>query len=558
MKIFSIPSKTIKLEDAVAQTLERRFTKEISVIVPECYVDLLPREIGSGLDGNLVLFTKTGKIETLEVGALATELAKRKIKTLGLIDPRCQFKMIVGENLDNVKKEIRLYFQSHQVDSPYEQGELDMDSYVFEGIQKQYFAYTDVTLSHSKKQNELRFESFFKAGGAIVSVQDRYAPITRFVSDKFSEITKETALFCEVSDYEVYIWVAVDCGHGIFSPLIAEFSNKSSSIEFLLDSVTAQTSKQYSFWTPTSAVFLDATKNGRSEDKEIANEGIKKLLAASCGKVVELDKEISRYAGLSGALLMGSGNKKKKEGKDESNAILQIPKVNVTSMQWAHNYLIPITLREFYRKGMGFIAILTFFICSCYAAYWFVEDMRSSYERNIVGLQNSTTRTLRDYAVLKEKSEEFSQLSTWKNNPDVATQYSAVSSFLVSSNCFLVQAVFHSQIQDLSSKVFEDIRPEVERVARTPLAALDVAGVWELSFRLPISGINTNETRKNIVASLQKNAAASFGTSARSMLVLNGGQGQNTMNILRNENSMTAVLLVWRTPTQPARAGRKP
>jgi hypothetical protein len=227
-------------------------------------------------------------------------------------------------------------------------------------------------------------------------------------------------------------------------------------------------------------------------------------------------------------------------------------------MEWAHNYLIPITLREFYRKGMGFIAGLTFFICFCAAAYWFAEDMRSSYERNIFGLQNSTARTLRDYAVLKEKSEEFSQLSAWKNNPDVGSQYSAVSSLLVSSNCFLVEAVFHSNTQDLSAKVLEDIRPEAERLTRSTLAALDVVGVWELSFRLPISGVNTNETRKNIVTALQKNAASSFGTTARSLLVLNGEQGQNTMNILRNENSMNAVLLVWKTPTQPTRTGRTP
>jgi hypothetical protein len=91
----------------------------------------------------------------------------------------------------------------------------------------------------------------------------------------------------------------------------------------------------------------------------------------------------------------------------------------------------------------------------------------------------------------------------------------------------------------------EEIGPEVERLTGASVEALDTAGIWDLSVRLPISGISTNETRKNVIASLQKDAAASFGAS-KALLVLNGEHGQNTINILKNENGVSAVLLVWK------------
>ena len=200
---------------------------------------------------------------------------------------------------------------------------------------------------------------------------------------------------------------------------------------------------------------------------------------------------------------------------------------------------------------MGFIAGLALFMLICGGAYGFVGSFRSGYEQEINRLQSDTTKLLREYAVLKERSEEFSQLGHWKNNPDIAAQYSAIASVLTRSNCLLVQAAFHSKFQDMPSKAAEEIRPEIERLTKSAIGALDIAGIWELSFRLPTTGISTNDTRKNTIAALQKDAASVFSTGPRdaaapkSLLLLNEDQGQNTMNLLKNENGMNAVLLVW-------------
>jgi hypothetical protein len=543
MRIFpngNVFGAKINIEDAVAQTLERRFKSEIPNTVPDCYIDLTLRNIGGGRDGHLFAFTGTGKIEALEAGELSDALVKYGVKTLGLLDPHCQFKMFVAESLDNIKKDLRAFFQSYQADFGGGENNVNIDSFVFEAGNK-HFAYTDVSFPHFKRQIESKFESFFKAGGAVVSVQDRYAPITRFVSQNLAEHTEFSTLFCEIADYEIHIWVAVNCGNGVFSPLIAE-SNNLSSIEFLLDSVTAQTSKQYHFLPPTPAILIDGRKDG--ESGELSDEEIETLLANYCGEVVKLGKEQSLCAGLNGARLLSGGNKKKKEG-DENKQRRQVPRVNATPLEWAHNYLIPIALWEFYRKGIGFIACLAIFICLCTGAYWFAGNLRLDYEREIAGIQGETERTLQDYSTLKNLSEEFSRLAGWRNNPDVASQYSAISSFLTRNNCLLEQAVFYSKVQDLPQKTLEEIGPEVERMTGTFIGALDLTGIWDLSARLPISGVGTSETRKNVIEALQKDAAASFGAS-QSLLVPNEEHGQNTINILKNENGANAVFFVWR------------
>jgi hypothetical protein len=89
-------------------------------------------------------------------------------------------------------------------------------------------------------------------------------------------------------------------------------------------------------------------------------------------------------------------------------------------------------------------------------------------------------------------------------------------------------------------------------LTRSSISALDLAGIWEISFRLPMSGVSTNEIRKNVVTALQKDAETSFSTS-KSLLVLNEEQGQNTMNMLRNENGMNAILLIWKTQDNAGR-----
>jgi hypothetical protein len=549
MNIFSkkiSASSNIRIEDAIDQTLERRFKSEIPLTIPDCYVDLISRDMGNGQNGNLLSFTKTEKIEMFESNDLPNALLTCGVKTVGVIDPRCSFRMFINESLDNIKKEIRTYFQNNQADPGGGQPNASIDSFVFEGTNNKFFAYTNVLLPHLKKQIELRFAPFLKAGGAIVSVQDRYAPITCFTSKILPESAELSTLFCEISDYEMHIWVAVQCGNGVFSPLTAYSSDDLSHLDFSIDSVMAQTLKQYRFGTPRVGVLLDGRINGISENEEMSTNHIEQLLETHCQKVIKVDAEQSRCASLNGARSLSAEHRKKKTEHEES-AQRQIPRVNVTSMEWAHNYLIPIALREFYRKGMTLIACLSLFICICGGVYWFTTDLRVTYEGNIVGLQNGTAKKLKDYSMLKEHSEEFSQLSGWKNNPDIATQFSAAASFLMRSNCLLVQAVFHSKIQDLPAKTLEEIKPEVERLTKSTISTLDMAGIWSLSFRLPISGISTNDMRKNIITALQKDATESFVAPFKSLLVLNGEQGQNTMNMLKNDNSMSAILLIWRT-----------
>jgi hypothetical protein len=71
--------KAFNIEEAVAQTLERRFKKEIPKIIPDCCVDLMVRKSG-GRDVNLAVFSKTGKIEAFEIDRLAGTLVERGVK----------------------------------------------------------------------------------------------------------------------------------------------------------------------------------------------------------------------------------------------------------------------------------------------------------------------------------------------------------------------------------------------------------------------------------------------------------------------------------------------
>ena len=332
---MKIPNKTIHIEDAVALTLERRFKSEIPVTVPDCYADLLPRVIDAGGQGNQVLFAKTGKIEMIEANTLAGELVKRKVKTLGLLAP-CEFKMFTHEKLDYIKKEITEEFQNYQPGA--ENVNNIIDSFVFESG-KRYFAYISVLPAHLKRQIEASFEPFFKAGGAVVSVQDRYLPVTRFAMEILPESIESSTLFCEISGHEVRVWVVIDYKNGIFSPLAADSGHGLSSLEFLLDSVVAQTSKQYRLGIPTSAILIDGRDGADPDLEKVSNERVKELIAAYCEKIVEMGKEASRHASLNGARLLvaPAAESGKKKNENDTLRARQIPRVNITSRVWAYN-----------------------------------------------------------------------------------------------------------------------------------------------------------------------------------------------------------------------------
>jgi hypothetical protein len=136
----------------------------------------------------------------------------------------------------------------------------------------------------------------------------------------------------------------------------------------------------------------------------------------------------------------------------------------------------------------------------------------------------------------------MAQLGKWEADPDIAAQYSAVSAILTRNGCHLVQSIFYSGFGDVPEKIMSGIRQEVERTAKNSAAGLNTAGVWSLSLRIPTSGINVNEVRRNIIASLQKDASESL-KPAKSAILLSDEQGQN---MLKNDNSLDVVFLVWR------------
>jgi hypothetical protein len=221
------------------------------------------------------------------------------------------------------------------------------------------------------------------------------------------------------------------------------------------------------------------------------------------------------------------------------------PRTNTVPAEWTHNFLIPLALGEFYRKGRNIFIVLLIFTLLCSGVRWAAAFIQADYEQSISWLQNETAGTLAKYAKLKGLSDEFSELGNWKNDPDPGTQYSALSSLLVRNGCFLVQSVFHSGLPDLPDKTREELRGEVERTRRSRIDDLRTAGIWTLSLRLPVAGIGTAEARKNIITALQKEAAESL-KPAEALLVLTEEQGQNTLNLLRNENSVNAILYVWK------------
>jgi hypothetical protein len=221
------------------------------------------------------------------------------------------------------------------------------------------------------------------------------------------------------------------------------------------------------------------------------------------------------------------------------------PRTNTVPSEWTHNFLIPIALKEFYRKGANIFIVLSLFALVCSGAYGLTAYFYSETEQAVIKLQDKTEAASKRYAKLKELSDEFLELGYWKNDPGLGIQYSALSSLLVRNGCLLVHSIFHSGTRSLPDKTLEELKREVERTARNRLDDLETAGIWILSLRLPVGGIGTAEARKNAITALQKEAAESF-KPADALLMLTEEQGQNTLNLLKNENSVNAILYVWK------------
>jgi hypothetical protein len=221
------------------------------------------------------------------------------------------------------------------------------------------------------------------------------------------------------------------------------------------------------------------------------------------------------------------------------------PRTNTVPSEWTHNFLIPLALKEFYRKGANIFIVLSLFALICSGAYGLAAYFCSETEQTIVKLQSETDIAAKKYAKLKELSDEFLELGHWKNDPDPGTQYSALSSLLVRNNCLLVHSIFHSRTQSLPNKTLEELKREVERTTRKRMDDLETTGIWILSLRLPVGGIGTAEARRNVITALQKEAAESL-KPANALLMLTEEQGQNTLNLLKNENGVNAILYVWK------------
>jgi hypothetical protein len=302
MKISRTASFRTRVEEAVAQTLSNRFRSVIPKLVPDCYIDTLPRSPEKNL--NFAIFPKTGQIEPLKSNASESSafLAARKVKTLGILDPYCASKTFIADGPNELQKEILLHSQSYETLTNSENA--ITDSFIFQTATNRYFGYTNTLLPHSRAQIHSRFAPFFESGGSIVSVQDRILPITRTAIDKEGDRIASVlaALFCEISDHMIQIWIVMNCGDNVITPLVSESSADTASTEFLINSVITQTEKQYRLWNPTLAVLINASE---SEDSAAHND-IRELLSKSCnGELIELDKNVSRNASLYGAVLLG-------------------------------------------------------------------------------------------------------------------------------------------------------------------------------------------------------------------------------------------------------------
>jgi hypothetical protein len=291
-----------RVEEAVAQTLDSRFLDTIPKTVPDCCIDLLPK--GAERNMNTAIFPRTSQIESLGTDEKSTAefLASAKVKTVGLLDHLSISKIFIKKTQDELKNDILAHTKSC-ADSLTSENAIT-DGFIFKGADDRYFGYTDTLLPHSKSQISARFSSFLKSGGAIVSIQGRILPMTLLAicSEETSKpiLANRSVLFCEITDHASHIWIAADCGDKIISPLAAESRvGNISAASYAIESLCAQTEKQYRMWNPTLAVLIDGIEN-----PEIHSE-IHNLLSETCsGNVVEMKKDISQNASLYGAALL--------------------------------------------------------------------------------------------------------------------------------------------------------------------------------------------------------------------------------------------------------------
>jgi hypothetical protein len=251
-----------------------------------------------------VIFPQTSQIESIETNEEKSSefLASRKVKTIGLLDNLSVSKMFVRKTQDELKDEIAAHTQSYK--DPLSSENAITDGFVFDGADNRHFGYTETLLPHTKSQIAARFSTFLKSGGAIVSVQSRILPMTCLAlhaEETSAPIRAErSVLFCEITDtHAIHVWVAVNCENKIFSPLVSSPPVGMLSARYLIDSVCAQTEKQYHMRNPSLAVLIDGSENDESHD-------IRNLLSEACGgNILEMGKNLSRYASLYGAVLGG-------------------------------------------------------------------------------------------------------------------------------------------------------------------------------------------------------------------------------------------------------------
>jgi hypothetical protein len=303
----SLSSFKARVEEAVARTLGDRFLDVIPKTVPDCYIDLLPR--GEEQNTNIAIFSKTAQIESLKTDeeSSAEFLASHKVKTVGLLDHLAISQMFIERTQDELKEEIATHIKSHK--DPNNSDNAVTDAFVFEGTDERAFGYTEMLLPHTKLQLATRFSAFLKSGGAIVSMQSRILPMTCLALREKKILApigvKQSILFCETTEHVIHVWIVVNCGNKIFSPLVAEvrlvdMSSLMPSLHYAIESVCSQTEKQYRMWNPSLAILIDGLENNANHDD------IYRLLWDTCDEnVLEMKKDLSRNASLHGAILLG-------------------------------------------------------------------------------------------------------------------------------------------------------------------------------------------------------------------------------------------------------------
>lgn len=223
----------------------------------------------------------------------------------------------------------------------------------------------------------------------------------------------------------------------------------------------------------------------------------------------------------------------------------KIPDINLVQQSWTNNVLIPMTFKKFLRQGI-ILTTQIFFICALgiliYLAAYYVEG---SHKGEILSMQKESSDLLQKYQGTQALIDEFERLSEWRSDLTLSEQFAALAWLFNEKKCFIAAATFHASLVGIQEKLSAEIRSNVERSAKLGMNTLKIIGVWDISLRIPVSGINTQAERNNIFTALQKGIADTFHstTSANATLFTRETPSKN------GADRLNVIVVIWNRRT---------